>query len=709
MKHSKEEKQGLRIERIIINSILILSFFSSSLIHSQIPVNGFCGFKEFQVKPNQVKFIPVDFNSDGWRDFITFNQTEKNYSTYTWNKNKLSASSTRYFSISLFDLHIAGPDDSRGKKYAYLSRRDREAGFVSFSKSGGVSILSKLKFDSYPSNIDVADINKNGRSEILISGSNFNGLSIISEDKSKLTEQIVDKNNLYSYSSFVDLDYDGYNDIVAIDLLKNTAVIFNNNRSGGFYQTRSIGLRDDLTEFKIADLNSDGYSDLIFATKDGFELFLGDSVSTFRKKLSINTNETPDKYTILDFNGDGYNDIAYINKESGRLFVSFAKSTNEFYPPIVYFERKGIVDVVSFIDRSGRKIAVLDLTGKIYLIERVTEIENSSIALALKPGIVGTFSLPNSKIKGLYVLDNNQMKIHFLLSRNGLFDTYHSRNLSGSYSNVTVDEIKRAPKTFYFYSKGENVIEMLRINFTRSESSKRVLYTNGTIHDLKITSDRVKDMQTIFVLTENDSKLYIERFDFRDFRYLSSGAEEISPGIEQASLAFSLYKEIYHITKNEKDLLLKKSVFNRKVQSEETLLTKQISNNSRIYSDVESFSDESINENLTASWFSDRNITDLYLYIRKRLNKITFRDFTPTIGSMKYFDGEDENSLLLYDGNKGKLRQVDVSSLGRIVNVSDIFESKSINSYIVDRLIGNKDFLIYSDSSDNLIKIKTLR
>lgn len=709
MKHSKEEKHGLRIDRIIVNSILTLSFFSSSLIQSQIPINGFCGFKEYQVKPSQVKFLPVDFNSDGWRDLITFNLTDKNYTTYTWDKNKFSSSTTRFLSASLFDLHIAGPDDSRGKKYAYISRKDREAGFVSFSKSGGISILSKLKFDSYPSCIDAADINKNGRQEILVSGSNFNGLSIISEDKSKLIEQIVEKVNLYSYSSFVDLDYDGYNDIVAIDLLKNSVVIFNNDRSGGFYKARSIGLKDDLTEFKIDDLNSDGYSDLIFASRNGFELFLGDSVSTFQKRLSIKTTEKPDKYTILDFNGDGYNDIAYINKESGRLFVSFAKSTNEFFPAIVYFERKGIIDLVSFVDRSGRKIAVFDFTGKVYLIERVSDLENATIALALKPGIVGTFSLSNSRINGLYVLDNTQMKIHFLLSRKGILDTYYYRNLSGYYSSVVVDEIKREPKTFYFYSRGEYAIEMLRINFSRSESSKRILYANGQIHDIKITSDRVKDMQTIFVLAENNNKLYIETFDFRDFRYLSSGAEEISSGIKQASLAFNLYKEIFHVIKNEKGLFLKKSVFNRKVQSEETLLTRQLSDNSRIYSDVESFADESINENLTASWFSEQNSTDLYIYIRKRLNKITFKDFNPSIGSMKYLDGEAQNSLFLYDYNKGKLRQIDVSSLGRIVNVSDIFESKSINSYIVDRLIGNKDFLIYSDHSDNLIKIKTVR
>jgi len=190
MKLSKEEKPGLRIDRIIVSSILILSFFYSSIIHSQIPVNGFCSFKEYQVKSGQNRFLPVDFNSDGWRDIVLFNGNEKSYSTLAWDKNKYSAPSSKSISTSFYDFHQVGSDDLRGKKYAFVSRKEREAGFISFGKNGTISIQSRLKFDSNPSSIDVADINRNGKSEILISGYNFLGLSLISEDKSKLKEKI---------------------------------------------------------------------------------------------------------------------------------------------------------------------------------------------------------------------------------------------------------------------------------------------------------------------------------------------------------------------------------------------------------------------------------------------------------------------------------------------------------------------------------------
>jgi hypothetical protein len=154
---------------------------------------------------------------------------------------------------------------------------------------------------------------------------------------------------------------------------------------------------------------------------------------------------------------------------------------------------------------------------------------------------------------------------------------------------------------------------------------------------------------------------------------------------------------------------LKKSVFNRKIQSDETLLSKSISGRKNIYSDVASFQDESINENLTAAWIYDDKNTDLFLYLRNRLNKITLKDFTPSIGTMKYIDGENENSLFLYDRTKGKLKRIDINSTGRNFDVNDLFESKNINGYIVDRLNSKKEFLIYTDNSDNLTKIKLVK
>jgi hypothetical protein len=709
MKLSKEEKPVWKIDLIIINSILILSFFSSSLIYSQIPINGFCSFKEFRVKAGQIRFLPVDFNSDGWRDLIIFNGRDRSYSSQLWDKNGFASPSAKYLSTSVYDFHLVGSNDSRGKRYAFISRKDREAGFLTFNKSGNIAIQSRIKFDSYPSSIDAADVKRNGKTEILISGVSFKGLSIISEDKNKLKEIIIDPNNLYSSSFFFDLDYDGYMDIIAIDVLKNSAVLFYNDRAGKFRPARSLSLSSGLREFYVADITNNGYYDLIFANETGFEVFQGDSVSTFKKKIALKTPEKPDKYVVMDFNGDGFNDLAYINLQSGSLYISFARSVNDFYQPITYFQRKGIVDISAYVDRSGRKLALLDSNGKIYFVQKVASAENLAIPLAIKPDVVGSFSVSNTIMKGLYFIDNENNKIHFLLSGKNAFDSYFTWQLSRNYSSVVVDEAGKDQRNFYFYSKGDKVIEIIRANFARPQFSRKVLYANGQIYDLKITSDRLKDMQTIYVLSKNGGKLFIESFDFRDFRYVNSGYAEIASDVEQASLTFGLYKEIFFIKKSGEDFLLNKTIFNRKVQSEEIIVKKSTSGKGNVYSDIASFEDGAINENTTAAWFYDNNNTDILFYIRNRPGEITLKDFKPAIGSMKYLDGENENAIFLFDRSKGKLKRIDIASYGRSIVVKDLFELQNINNYIVDRLNSKKEFLIYTDNSDNLLKVKHVK
>lgn len=708
MKLLREEKPALKIDRIINLSIFFTLTFTS-ILSAQIPINGFCRFQEFITRPNHTKIFPIDFTNDGWRDLVILDQLDKKYTTQSWEKNKFTIPGGRITSTTFYDFQQMNVTDPRSKLYGYISRKDREAGIVLFNKTGTASIQSKVKFNSYPSNIDAGDVNNNGKSELLISGNNFQGLSLVVENKKKLIEVPIDDENLYSYSSFIDLDYDGYMDIAAVDLLKNSIIFFNNDRAGKFNRTRSISVSDEIKVFSVADINSNGYNDLIFIGNNGFEILLGDSVSSFEKKMTVITDESPDKYTILDFNGDGYNDIAFINYSSGNLFVLFAKGTNEFYSPIVYFKRNGIVDIVSYIDRGGRKLAVIDIKGKIYFVDRITEIDGTSIALAASPSIVGTFNYLNDRRKEIFFVDEEQQRIVFLISAKRLFDTYYDFKLSQLHTHVTVDEIQRDRKTFYFYSEGERIIELLRVNFQKMEFSKRILYASGPIHDLKITSDRLKDRQTIFVLPEKNGKLFIESFDFRDFRYLSSGTEEISDGVIHASLVFNLYKEIFHFESNSENLFLKKSVFNRKVQSRNLLAVIKINNTGSLNMEVKSFEDEDINQNIIAAWIQQKNNTELFLINRNRTNKIVLKDFSPGYGTLRYLDGEDENSIFIYDRSNGKVKKIIIDISKRGYDVEDVFESKNINSYIIDKLNGKKEYLIYSDKSDNLIKLKNIQ
>ncbi|MDH7603769.1 MAG: VCBS repeat-containing protein, partial [Melioribacter sp.] len=516
----------------------LLFLFISLNIYAQIPLNGFCRFREFSTKANVSNIIAVDVNNDGWRDLITFSNQSKNYNVQIWAKEKFSNPSERFLNFSLYDLKLKSAQAKVTKKYVYLSRKERLLGTSSFSSTGNMLINSKVKLTGFASDFDMQDIDNDGISEILVYGGAYEGLSIFNESKNILIEKKINANRIFSYASFIDLDYDGFNDIAAVDLFTNSIIFFYNNRAGNFKESRTLNIFSDIKQFKVADVNSDGFNDLMFVDGNQFVILKGDSVSSFSKKVFIKCPVPPDKYIIFDFNADGYNDIAFINRDSGTLYIIYSKNTESFYYPVLYLKRNGIIDLEGFVDRGGRKLVVLDQYGKVYLIDKVISLNDDlAISLQSKLGTIGSFSYMYQTMRGLFFLDEEELSLNVLLGgRGNYFERYFKIPLSEAYKKVFVDETDIESRTFYFYSPNNSVIEIIKINFEKNDITRRILYASGNILELKIISDTQNKRQTIFVLSEKERTLFIESFEYRDFRYVKSGLEEISRNVEEATL-----------------------------------------------------------------------------------------------------------------------------------------------------------------------------
>ncbi len=702
----KEEEHVLNKGTIRIKIFFFILFFYEH-ISAQIPLNGFCKLTEFSTKENLISFFPVDYNNDGWRDLVLFDQSNTNYYSQLWDKSKFSNPLSRNPGIIFTEIHPIGKSNGKGKKFGFISRKNRLAGIVNFSKEGSSSILNRVKLNSYPSNIDAADIEDDGKTELLISGGSFEGLSIIKEVSKSLKEIKISPDGIYSYHTFIDLDYDSFPDIAAVDLFKNSIILFYNDGKGSFNESRSFGSESTIQKIKADDINSDGFTDLIYISNHRFQALLGDSVSSFYDKISIPTEEIPEEYTILDFNADGYNDIAYIS--SGSAYIIFGRSNNTFYRPILYHKKEGLINITSFVDRGGRKLCLLDNNGSVFVIEKINPAEDEfKLSLGVKPSFVGTFDLYNDGTRDLYYIDEDGNNLVILSSEfKQPLVTYYSFPLFQIHKNIIVDETQSLEKTFYCYTPGEKNIELLRIKFKNGSYTRRVLYTNDPITDLKITSDRLKDRQTIFVLIQKNKKLFLQSFDFRDFRYINSGLSRIVEGAEKSSLLLDLYKEIYFFTRPASSVILKQATFNRKITSVEQIAYFPVLSKFQI--DLNSFNDKDINENITIASFSKDDSTSLTLIYKNRIKELSLNKFMSKSGMTKYIDGENKNAITLYDELNGKLKRINFDKKMRNVEIEDIFESKNINSYIVTSFNNKIEYLIYTDTIKNQINFKRIK
>jgi len=710
-KRSKEEKTVSAAEQILINTILISLFLFSNL-SAQIPINGFCRYREITVKPNFTNIFSIDYNSDGYRDLVIYNPAVNKYLALTADqKSNFKNVSEKFLPVIINDVHPFGREKT-GRKFLFLSRKTRQVGIAAVSKYGSISISSKIKFAGYPSKIDVGDIDGDGMPEGLVSGKSLNGLYVLKEKNHTLKETRVVDGKVFSASSFIDLDYDSFPDIAAVDMFTNSIILYYNNQLGSFIESRSIGLNGEITGFSAADFNSDGFTDLVYVKDNHFEVLLGDSVSSFRKKIILETPVKPDKYTILDFNGDGYNDIAYINTKLGELYISFGQGTNSFYPPILYLKKNNLTDVTAYIDRTGKKLAALSSDGKVYFINAL-KIDDDSFSLSIgqKPSALQTFDYLNDKFKDICFIDENAQSLNLLLSeRRNLFRTYFTIPLSSNFTEIAVDDTKERNKTFYCYSKGNRILEIVRMNFDNQKYSKKILYADGPIEDIKLTSDRLKDRQTIFVLVNKNSKLYLQSFEFRDFHYVSTDMDLINSNCESAWLQFGVYKEIYCVSRNNNQIELSKTVFDKKIIETRTLFDFKLSPKDFFSYDLICIDELIDRAKPVAVLISQNKNSYLYIISNNRIKKYPIKSLITKNVMLRYNLDESGEELTFYfnDNVKKKIRSFTFHGTNKLPIENDLFESKNFNNYLVTNLSSRKTFLIYLNNSQNTLTFEKI-
>ena len=471
-------------------------------------------------------------------------------------------------------------------------------------------------------------------------------------------------------------------------------------------------MKGEISEIKSADFNSDGFNDLVYIKDNHFEVLLGDSVSSFQKKFILETPVKPDKYTVLDFNGDGFNDVAFINTESGTLYISFAKSTKVYFQPIIYLQKKGLADVTSYIDRTGKKLALLSSEGKIYLINKSGINDHSfSISLGLKPTALTTLDYLNDRFKDVCFIDETEKALKLILSeRRNLFRTYFSIPLVSGYNNLIVDDGKSRIKEFYCFSKGNSTIEIVRINFDNYNYKKQTIYTDGPIEDFKFTSDRLKDRQNIYALIRKDGRTYLQEFEVRNFSLVSSRINLIDSNAEQSWLTFGIYKEIYSVVRNENQIDLIKTVFDKKIIERKSILNFNLNERDKFNYTIICLNELIGRARPVTLWTTNNYNSYLYTFGNNRMNKYRLKISVDknVITGYNISGGGNELSFYFYN-TSGKLLSVSFTGEEKSPIEKDLFVSKNINNYLVTVLNSRKTFLIYSNNLLNTITFEKIK
>jgi hypothetical protein len=710
----KEGKTGLKIG-LKNTSILFIVFFLSKEIYSQIPINGFCQFSGFNVEKGYNSVFSLNFNNDSYTDLLLYNPDQKKVVSYGGEKNGSFIKSGDFrVPYQITSIKILNERGSKIKRYAFTSRQSMRAGIYSFTSGGRPYLTNSIKFTSYPENISIADVNKNGSKQFLISGPAFDGLSVISQVKGILKEKkIVAKSN-FSNAVFADLSNDGYPDIAAFNIISNSLDFFYNEGENKFKQVRTIKFDQPVHSLHSVDLNLDNYPDLLFTEGKSIDIIYGDFASAYNTRVTINTRFQPDEIITGDFNRDGKIDIAYLNYETGILSIIYAKNDEEFYPEILYLKKDGLRSITPYYSKFINGIVSLSSNGNIFMEKNMPAItENVSISVGATPSSISSFDYGNNGINDICYIDAYNPSLDLIVrNSDGIPSTFYSYPVFDNYSNIVVDNTEPRIKTFYCYSRGKRLIEILKIDLSRNEIEKNSVYSPGPIEDLKIQRTG-NNFANLYIAFERNSMIGLSIMEYREYRYTASNYFDFAANTTGASVVLGSEPGLIYWQKIQKGAVLHKV---------------SIANGSLNFNQLYTFSEGTVSSICSFSGDLFNNDKEALISFIQSGNKnyIATSGFKPAAISNireipgfytvrepgQLFFGEIRSNglkkLFIYTPENSSISRVDLINKGKEIVFPKLAEADNADHFILKRMSSRYFHAIYTDKINNCITIKQL-
>ena len=179
---------------------------------------------------------------------------------------------------------------------------------------------------SYPSSVTSADVNGDGKADLLVTNSSSSTVSVMTnqgDGRFNAKVDVATGSNPISVSS-ADVNGDGKADLLVANYYSNTVSVLTNRGDGTFNAKVDYATGSSPISVSSADVNGDGKADLVVANSGSgtVSVLTNQGDGTFNAKVDYATGSSPISVSSADVNGDGKADLVVANSNTVSVLTN---------------------------------------------------------------------------------------------------------------------------------------------------------------------------------------------------------------------------------------------------------------------------------------------------------------------------------------------------------------------------------------------------
>ncbi|HEV8058485.1 MAG TPA: FG-GAP-like repeat-containing protein, partial [Gemmataceae bacterium] len=294
----------------------------------------------FQTGKTPRRVAVGDFNGDGKLDLVTANLGDNTAGvllgagdgTFSSGSQAAPAPDLRPFQVAVADLNGDGRPD-----IVTANRSDNSVSVLLSNPDGSFQTKETFATDTQPFSVAVGDVNGDGIPDIVTA--NYAGSSVsvlLGNGDGTFREHVDYPAGSAAYDAVLaDVNHDGKLDIIVANKNDNTVGVLLGNGNGTFRAMKSYPVASGPFEVVVADVNGDGIPDIVVShfSATVVDVLLGKGDGTFEPALEFPVGSRPYGLAVADVNGDGKPDIITANYRSADVSVLLGNGNGTFGPP----------------------------------------------------------------------------------------------------------------------------------------------------------------------------------------------------------------------------------------------------------------------------------------------------------------------------------------------------------------------------------------